>query len=95
MNVYAYKHDVQSHMLRPTINDMQDKYCGNCYNLYIIQSQYTKVAACGRHHQRAGAAFGRAISFVAFFVVALNRVNIVAVTIVLVLHVGNERSEYV
>ena len=24
------EHDVQSHMFRPTITDMQDKYCGNC-----------------------------------------------------------------
>ena len=32
------EHDVQSHMLGPTITDMQDKYCGNCYNIYLIQS---------------------------------------------------------
>ena len=38
-------HDVQSHMFRPTITDMQDTYCGNCYDIYLIQSQYTKVAA--------------------------------------------------
>ena len=32
-------------MFRPTITDMQDKYCGDCYDIYIIQSQYTKVVA--------------------------------------------------
>ena len=41
-----------------------------------------------RHHKRGGAAFGRAPSFVASFVLALNRVNIVAVTRIPVLHVG-------
>ena len=61
------EHDVQSHMFRPTITDMQDKYCGNCYDIYLIQSQYTKVTACGRHHKRGDAAFGRATSFVVSF----------------------------
>ena len=37
-----------------TITDMQHKYCGNCYDIYLIQSQYTKVAAFGRHHKRGG-----------------------------------------
>ena len=64
--------------------DMQDKYCGHCYDIYPIQSQYTKVAA-----------FGRATSFVVSFVLALNKVNIVAVTTILVVHVGNGRSEHV
>ena len=68
--------------------DMQDKYCGDCYDIHPIQSQYTKEAAVGRHHKRGGAAFGRATSFVVSFVLALNRVNIVAVTTILVLHVG-------
>ena len=48
----------------------------------------TKVAACGRHHKRGGAAFGRATSFVFSFVLALNTLNIVAVNAILVLHVG-------
>ena len=38
--------------------------------------------------QRGGAAFGRAISFVVSFALALNRVNVVAMTTILVLHVG-------
>ena len=67
---------------------MQDKYCGDRYDIYRIQSRYTKVAAFGRHHKRGGAAFGRATSFVVSFVMALNRVNIVAVNAILVLHVG-------
>ena len=95
MSVYSEEHDVQSHMFRQTITDMQDKYCGNCYDIYLIQSQYTKVAAFGRHHKRGGAAFGRATSFEVSFVLALNKVNIVAVTTILVLHVGNDRSEHV
>ena len=56
---------------------MQDQYCGPCYDIHPIQSQYTKVAA-----------FGRATSFVVSCVLALNRVNVVAVTTILVLHVG-------
>ena len=71
-------------MMSNTITDMQGKYCGDCYDIYSIQSQYTKVAA-----------FGRATSFVVSFVLALNRVNIVAVTTILALHVGNGRSEHV
>ena len=75
----------QSHMFTTTITDMQDGYCGDRYDIYIIQSQYTKVAACGRHHKRGDAAFGRAAS----------AVNIVAVTALLVLQVGNGRFEHV
>ena len=71
-------------MFRPIITDMHGKYCVVCYDIYLIQSQYTKVAAVGR-----------ATSFVVSFVLALNRVNIVAVTIILALHVGNGRSEHV
>ena len=68
--------------------DMQDKCCGHCYDIHSIQSQYTKVAAIDRHHKRGGAAFGRATSVVASFVLALNRVNVVTVTTILVMHVG-------
>ena len=81
-------------MLRPTITDMQDKYCGDRYDIYRIQSLYTKVAAFGRHHKRGAAPFGRATSFVVSFVSALNTLNIVAVTTILVMHVGNGRSEH-
>ena len=75
--------------------DMQDKYCGNCYDIYLGQDQDTNVAAFGRHHKRGDAAFGRATSFVVSFVLAVNKVNIVAVTAIIVLHVGNGRSEHV
>ena len=63
--------------------DMQDKYCGDCYDIHPIQSQYTKLAASGRHHKRGGAAEGRHLC-----IFALNRSNIIAVTAILVLHVG-------
>ena len=75
--------------------DMQDKYCGDCYDIYTIQSQYKG------NHKRGGAAEGRATSFVVaakgrhLCIFALNKVYIVAVTTVLVLHVGNGRSEHV
>ena len=62
------------------ITEMQGKHCGNCYDIYLTQSQYTKVAAT---------------SFVVSFVLAVNKVNIVAVTTMLVLHVGNGGSEHV
>ena len=74
-DLYGEEHDVQSHMLRPTITDIQNKYCGTCYDIYLIQSQYTKVTVS--------------------FVLALNKVNIIAVTTILVLHVGNGWSEHV
>ena len=38
------KHDIQSHMFRPSIADMQDKYCGDRCDIYRIQSRYMKVA---------------------------------------------------
>ena len=75
--------------------DMQDKYCGDCYDIHRIQSQYKGT------HKRGGAAEGRATSFVVaakgrhLCILALNKVNIVAVTTILVLHVGNGRSEHV
>ena len=62
--------------------DMQNKFCGACYDMQPIQSQYKES------HKRGDAAFGRASSFVTSFVLVLNRVNIVAVTTILVLHVG-------
>ena len=95
MTVYGEKHDVQSHIFRPTITDMQDKYCGDCYDIYPIQSQYKG------NHKRGRAAEGRVTSFVVaaagrhLCILALNRVDIVAVTTILVLRVGNGRSEHV
>ena len=75
--------------------DMQDKYWGHCNDIHPIQSQYKG------NHKRGGAAEGRATSFVVaaagrhLCILALNKVNIVAVTAILVLHVGNGRSEHV
>ena len=54
MNVYDEDHDVQSYKFRPTITDVQDKYFGDRCDSYLIQSQYTKVAAFARHHKRGG-----------------------------------------
>ena len=85
---------MQSHMFRPTISDMQEKYCSDCYDIYLIQSQYKGNHKCG------GAAEGHATSFVVaaegrhLCIFALNQVNIVAVTTILVLHVGNGRSDH-
>ena len=83
------EHDVQSHMFRPAITDMQDKYCGDCDDIQPIHSQYKG------DHKRGGAAFGRATSFAVSFVLSLNEVTIAAVTTILALHVGNGRSEHV
>ena len=55
MKVFGEEHDVQPHMITPTITDVHDRYCGDCHDIYLIQSQYTKVAAVGRHHKRGGA----------------------------------------
>ena len=79
--------DMMARSMVSNHTDMQDQYCGDCYDMHPIQSQYTKVAACGRHHKRGDAAFGRATLFVVSFLLALNRVNIVVVT-TLVLLVG-------
>ena len=75
--------------------DMHDKYCGDCYDIHLIQSQYKG------NHERGGAAEGRATFFVVaaegrhLCISALNTVNLVAVTKILVLRVGNGRSEHV
>ena len=42
--------------------------------IFTVFKATTKVAACGRHHKRGGAAFGRATSFVVSFVLALSTV---------------------
>ena len=31
-------------MFKPTITEMQDTACGDCYDIYLIQGHYTKVA---------------------------------------------------
>ena len=62
--------------------DMQDKYYGDYYDIYLIQGRYTKVAAFGRHHKRGGEACGRATSFVVSFGEAVNMENIVAVKMI-------------
>ena len=48
----------------------------------------TKVAAVGRHHKRGGAASDRATSFVVSFVVAMNRVDVVALNTIFVLRLS-------
>ena len=69
--------------------DMQNKYCGDCYDIHPIQSRY-------KYHKRGGAAFGRVTSLVASFALPSNKVNIIASNIILSLHiVGSGRSEHV
>ena len=74
--------DLMARNMMSNHTDMQDKYCGHSNDIHPIQSQYKG------NHKRGGAAEGRATSFVVSFVMALNRVNIVAVNAILVLHVG-------
>ena len=50
-----------------------------------------KEAAFGRHHKRGGAAFGRATSFVVSFVVAVNRVDVVALNTIFALRLSKTR----
>ena len=62
--------DIMARNMMSKHTDMQDKYCGHCYDIHPIQREYTKVAAVARHHKRGDAAFGRATSFVVSFVLA-------------------------
>ena len=55
--------------------------------IFTLFKAIKKMAACDRHHKRGGAAIGRASSFVIFFVMAFNRVGIVAINAIVVLHV--------
>ena len=85
----------QSHMSRTTITDMQAKCCGDCYDIYLIQSQYKG------NHKRESAVVRCATSFVVaakgrqLCILAFNKVNIVAVPTILVLQVGTVWSEHV
>ena len=45
IHVYGEAYIAQSHMFRPSIADMQRKYCADCYDIYLVQSQYTKVVS--------------------------------------------------
>ena len=82
-------------MFKPTITDVQDKYCATYHDICPVQNQYK------RNHKIGGAAEGRVTSFVVaaagrhLCILALNRVNLVAVTTIFVLHVGDGRSEHV
>ena len=71
MKIHGEEHDVQSYIFRPTITDVQDEYCGECYDIRSIQNQNQG------NHKRGGRRQP-----------PLNRVNIVAVTTALALHVG-------
>ena len=64
--------------------DMQDKYCGPSNDINPIQ-RWRPLAATTEEVPRP---YGRGTSSVVSFVLALNRVNVVAVTTILVLHVG-------
>ena len=72
---------------------MQDKYCGDLHDIYLTQRRYKG------NHKRGGAAEGCATSFVVaakgrhLCILALNKVNIVAVTTILVLHVDKPRRQ--
>ena len=57
--------------------DMQGKYCGHCSDTHPMQT-YTK-----ENHKSGGAADGHHIC-----ILALNVANVVAITTILVLHVG-------
>ena len=74
----AREHEViMARNLMSNHTDMQDKYCGHSNDIKPIQSQYKG------NHRRGAAANGRHLCML-----ALNRVNVVAVTTMRVLHVG-------
>ena len=62
--------------------------------MFTIFKANIKVAAFGRHRKRGGAAEGRVTSFVVaatgrhLCILALDKVNVFAVTAILILHVG-------
>ena len=57
-------------------------------SIVVTDTIFTLFKSNPQNHTRGGAACGRATSFVVSFVLALNRVNVVAVTTILALHVG-------
>ena len=86
-------------MFKPTITDMEDKYCGNCNDIYPIQSQdkggglrpppQKRRRGQKETQRKPQKATGRRL------LLPLNKVNIVAMTTILVFHVGNGLSEHV
>ena len=71
-NRESFRPTVRLVLLRRTANTVLNAMTS------ILFIATTRVAACGRHHKRGGAAFGRATSFAVSFVVAMNRVDVVA-----------------
>ena len=79
--------------VRPTdspssLTETQNKYCVDCYDIYSIHSLYKAS------HKKSGAAEGRATSSVIPFVLGSNKVNMPAITTILVLHVGDARKRF-
>ena len=53
----AREHEViMARSMMSNYTDMQGKCCGHSNDIHFIQSQYTKVAAIGRHHKRGATA---------------------------------------
>ena len=68
--------------------DMQDKYIGHSNDIHIIQDKTQRRRTLAATTKEVPRPYGRGPSFVVSFALALNSVDVVAVTTVLVLHVG-------
>ena len=82
-----------SRTMTPNDSDEQHKYCGDCYDAYLIQShkETNRFGTAEAHVTSFGVvAEGRHVC-----ILALNKVNILPVIIILDLHVVNVRSEHV
>ena len=95
MNVYGEEHDVQSHMFRPTITDMQDRFVVTATIFTVFRANIQRCWPLVATTSAVGRAVGRATSSLVSIILDLNRVNIVTLTTLLVLHVGNGRSKHV
>ena len=65
-----------------SLTETQNKYCVDCYDIYSIHGNYKA------NHKRGGAAFAPATSLVASFVMAMTRVDVVALNTIFALRLS-------
>ena len=73
---------------------MQDKYCDHYYVFCLFKANIKETTKEVARPKAALPLFVVAAKGRHFCIFALNKINIVAVTTILVLHVGNGRSEH-
>ena len=91
MSVCPTYHPSNRESVRPTVRPVLLRRTTNIVLSATTSTLFiatTKEAAVGRHHKRGGVAVGRDTSFVGSFVVAMNRVDVVALNTIFVVRLS-------